>query len=71
MERSTTEPPAFGCRQDSSPGGPGDKLPMSSDARRMVGMITGFWGSQLVRAITDLNLAEHLTDRSLSAAGPR
>ena len=34
----------------------------------MVGMITGFWVSQLVRAVADLNLAEHLADGGLSAA---
>lgn len=34
----------------------------------MVGMITGFWVSQLVRAVADLNLAEHLAGGSLSAA---
>ena len=34
----------------------------------MVGMITGFWVSQLVRAVAELNLAEHLADGSLSAA---
>ena len=68
MERSTTERAAFGCRKDSHPGGPGDELPTSSDERRMVGMITGFWVSQLVRAVADLNVAEHLADGSLSAA---
>ena len=34
----------------------------------MVGMITGFWVSQLVRAVADLNLSEHLADGGLSAA---
>lgn len=34
----------------------------------MVGMITGFWVSQLVRAVAGLNLAEHLADGSFSAA---
>jgi hypothetical protein len=58
-------------------GGPDDRLPTSSDDRRMVEMITGFWVSQLVRAVVELNLADgclsvaQLTERSGRGGQPR
>jgi hypothetical protein len=69
MSRGTLNYGTAGVRVSAGqPPGCRDELPTSSDDRRMVGMITGFWGSRLVRAVADLNLAEHLAHGSLSAA---
>ena len=46
-----------------------DSVAVGADVNaQMVDMITGYWVSQTIRAVADLSLADHLSDRHLTAA---
>ncbi|HEX3715501.1 MAG TPA: methyltransferase [Trebonia sp.] len=55
--------------QGAAPAGAaGDAGPSDRDRLKLLGMIHGYWISQVIRAAADLRLADHLTDGPLTAA---